>query len=72
MRWISRTPDQDCLGIVLPSTAGPEGYTVEKARGNVLSQGGGKTIRWDVEAGLFLPAEAKDMEARIRRILKDQ
>ncbi len=69
VRWISRTPDQDCLGIVLPSTAGPEGYTVEKAKGNVQSLGGGKTIRWDMEAGLLLPAEAKDMEERILRIL---
>jgi len=38
----------------------------------VLSLDGGKTIHWDIEAGLLRPAEAKDMEARIRRILKDQ
>jgi hypothetical protein len=69
VRWISRTADQDCLGIVLPATAGPEGYTVEKAKGNVLSLGGGKTIRWDLEAGLLLPAEARAMEERIDRIL---
>jgi hypothetical protein len=43
---------------------------VEKARGNVLSLGGGKTMRWDLEAGLLLPVEAREMEDRISRILK--
>ncbi len=70
VRWISRTPDQDCLGIVLPATAGPEGYTIEKAKGDVLALGGGQRIRWDIEAGLLTPAEAHEMEERIRRILK--
>jgi hypothetical protein len=69
VRWISRTPDQDCLGIVLPATAGPEGYTVEKSKGNVLSLQGGGSMRWDLEAGLLVPAEAREMEQRIRRIL---
>jgi hypothetical protein len=69
LRWISRTPDQDCLGMVLPATAGAEGYTVEKAKGKVQSLGGGKTITWNVEAGLLLPAEAKEMDGRIRQIL---
>ena len=35
VRWISRTPDQDALGMCLPATAEPEGYHVEKAKGNV-------------------------------------
>ena len=33
VRWISRTPDQDTLGIILPATAESEGYTAEKAKG---------------------------------------
>ena len=35
VRWICRTPDQDALGLVLPATAEPEGYTAEKAKGNI-------------------------------------
>ena len=35
VRWICRTPDQDALGLLLPATAEPEGYTAEKAKGNV-------------------------------------
>jgi len=35
-RWICRTPDQQGLGIVFPSTAGVEGYTAEKAKGRIV------------------------------------
>lgn len=69
VRWISRTADQDCLGIVLPATAEPEGYTAEKAKGNVRSLAGGATVRFDMEAGLLTPPQARDMEALIGRIL---
>ncbi len=41
VRWISRTPDQDCFGLCLPSTAEPDGYHAEKAKGNVRSLAGG-------------------------------
>jgi len=69
VRWISRTPDQDCLGIVLPATAEPEGYAAEKAKGNVLSLAGGASVRYEIEAGLLAPAEAKAEEAAIQAIL---
>ena len=35
VRWMTRTEDQDAIGIVLPSTAEANGFTVENARGNV-------------------------------------
>ena len=35
VRWICRTPDQDALGIADPATAEPEGYSAEKAKGNL-------------------------------------
>jgi hypothetical protein len=69
VRWISRTPDQDCLGIVLPATAEPEGYAAEKAKGNVQSLAGGDSVRYEIEAGLLTPAEAKTEEAAITSIL---
>ena len=69
VRWISRTPDQDCLGIVLPATAEPEGFTAEKAKGNVRSLAGGAAARFELEAGLLDPEQAKKMEAAIGRIL---
>lgn len=56
VRWISRTPDQDCLGIVLPATAEPEGYSAEKAKGNVQVLEAGATWSCDMWAG-WLPAD---------------
>lgn len=64
VRWISRTPDQDCLGAVLPATAEPEGYTAEKEKGNVKTIAAG--ARWETtyEAGILTAAEA-EAEARL-------
>jgi hypothetical protein len=69
VRWISRTADQDCLGIVLPATAEPEGYAAEKAKGNLLCLGAGATATFEYEAGLLTPAEAKAEEKAIAEIL---
>jgi hypothetical protein len=35
VRWFSRNIDQDALGLLLPATAEADGYTAEKAKGNV-------------------------------------
>jgi len=69
VRWISRTPDQDALGIVLPATAEPEGYLAEKAKGNIRVLPAGGSVRFDMEAGYLTPKEAGEMEARIEQIL---
>jgi hypothetical protein len=37
VRWISRTSDQDALGIILPSTSGVEGRAAEGAKGRVVT-----------------------------------
>jgi hypothetical protein len=69
VRWISRTPDQDCLGIVLPSTAEPEGYTAEKAKGNVKLLGPGESWACDMWAGALDATGAATMEERIRELV---
>jgi len=69
VRWISRTPDQDCLGIVLPATAEPEGYTAEKAKGNLKILPGGETWRCDLLAGYLAPTAAQLQETAIRSLL---
>ncbi|MBX6321012.1 MAG: DUF4432 family protein [Rhodospirillaceae bacterium] len=35
VRWISRTGDEEALGLMLPATAEADGYTAEKAKGNL-------------------------------------
>ena len=70
IRWISRTPDQDCFGLCLPATAEPEGYTAEKAKGNVRSLAGGASVRFEMEAGYLAPAEAAQMAEEINALMR--
>ncbi|MCB9138430.1 MAG: DUF4432 family protein [Caldilineaceae bacterium] len=68
VRWISRTPDQDALGMVLPATAEPEGYSAEKAKGNVKVLDPGAAFFCAMEIGV-LPADQAAAEAEeIRQI----
>jgi hypothetical protein len=70
VRWISRTADQDCLGIVLPATAEPEGYHAEKAKGNIRTLAAGQSARFDMEAGYLSSGEAAELETVIGGILE--
>ncbi len=68
IRWICRTPDQDAIGMAFPSTSEVEGYTAEKAKGQVVSLEGGKSWRIDMRMGLLTSTEAKAMADRISRM----
>lgn len=68
VRWICRTPDQDALGLLLPATAEPEGYSAEKAKGNVKVLGPGQTWRCEYELGALEPDQARQVEDLINRI----
>jgi hypothetical protein len=63
VRWICRTGDQDALGMVLPATAEPEGYTAEKSKGNLLVLPPQGCFHFDLEMGV-LPAAAAQQVAR--------
>jgi hypothetical protein len=69
VRWICRTPDQDALGMVLPATAEPEGYTAEKAKGNVKLLGAGASYHCAMIAGVLTIDEARAMEGKIEAIV---
>ena len=69
MRWVSRTPDQDGLGVAFPSTSEVEGHAAEKAKGQVVELGGGETWRIDMRIGHLTKAETVDVIALIDRIL---
>ena len=69
VRWISRTADQDCLGIILPATAEPEGYTAEKAKGNIKVLPPGGEFHCQMEIGALSPAEATELAEKIKQIL---
>ena len=69
VRWISRTADQQCLGIILPATAEPEGYSAEKAKGNIKVLPAGDEFHFELEVGALPPAEAKPMAEKIAQIV---
>ncbi|MEQ1768569.1 MAG: DUF4432 family protein [Devosia sp.] len=58
LRWITRTPEMDALGLMLPATAEADGYIAEKAKGNVRSLAPGAGFRCSVSFGALDPAAA--------------
>jgi hypothetical protein len=69
VRWISRTPDQDCLGIVLPATAEPEGFSAERSKGNIKTLEPHGTFTFDLEIGALLEAQTAQIEASIASLI---
>ena len=68
VRWITRTPNQDAIGIYLPATAEANGYTAEKAKGNVLSIEAGKSFECSLAFGALNRTDAEEMWAKIVKV----
>jgi hypothetical protein len=69
VRWICRTADQDALGLALPATAEPEGYSAEKAKGHIKVIPAGGSYHCEMEMGLLEAAAAAALEARINKMI---
>jgi len=69
VRWICRTADQDALGLVLPATAEPEGFSAEKEKGNVRVLGPKESIQMSFRFGSLTAAEAIAQTDRIQKIV---
>jgi hypothetical protein len=69
VRWICRTADQEAIGIVLPATAEPEGYSAEKAKGNLKTIPAQGRFTGEMLIGALGPAQTKEIQATIDRIL---
>lgn len=65
VRWISRGADHDALGLMLPATAGADGFTAEKAKGNVLTVPPEGTYTCSFSFGALGPGEAEKMRSKI-------
>ncbi|MFP4331230.1 MAG: DUF4432 family protein [Spirochaetaceae bacterium] len=70
VRWICRTTDQQGLGIVLPATAEPDGYTKEKEKGNVKRLAPGGRFETSFELGALEKDEAREYSRRISELLE--
>ena len=68
VRWICRTPDKDALGLVLPSTAEPEGKRAEMAKGNVRELEGGGEWCCEYVLGTLDAEEVGAVEEKIAEI----
>ena len=69
-RWISRTEDQAGLGLAVPATCDPEGYTAEKNKGNIKEIPARTSVSFSVAAGCLEKEEAKEMEGLIDQLVK--
>ena len=69
VRWISRTPDNDAIGIVLPATAGADGYSAEKAKGNIKILPSGGSVSFSFQTGLLTPDQARELAQRIEAVM---
>ncbi|WDR04748.1 DUF4432 family protein [Devosia rhodophyticola] len=57
VRWITRAPERQALGIILPATAGPEGRAAAKAAGHLLYLQPGQTFSTEIRFGALSQAE---------------
>lgn len=69
VRWMTRIGDQDALGLLLPATAEVDGYTAEKAKGNLKLIPPQGSFHCDLEFGALDRAEAAGLRARIDKLM---
>lgn len=65
IRWISRTKNEDAIGLLLPCTAEHRGYSMEKEKGNIVTLSAGEKIEFHVEAGLLNPLDVVEIKRKI-------
>lgn len=66
MRWISRTEDEQALGMVLPATAEHKGYLYCKERGYEKILNKNQTVTYHIKAGILSPDESDKMKNKIK------
>jgi len=68
-RWIMRTKDQEALGLALPATCDPEGYTAEKKKGNIKYIEEYGSVKFNLFAGYLNKEETQNIRDRLKNIL---
>ena len=69
VRWMTRNADQDALGLFLPGTAEADGYTAEKAKGNVKVIAPRESFRCELSFGALTKTEAGALQAKIASVM---
>lgn len=68
VRWMLKHQDQQVIGMALPATCDPEGYTAEKKKGNVRTLEPLSKSTFAVRTGYLDRAKTKEMEQTIRSL----
>jgi len=68
VRWISRTGNEDSMGMILPATSEAMGYTYAKETGQVKLLAGDATLVFDIEAGYITADKAAEVRKKIAAI----
>ncbi|MCW5706895.1 DUF4432 family protein [Shinella sp.] len=62
VRWLSRTLDQECLGLALPGTAHPVGLKRIRENGQMIVLAGGQAFDWGFELGCLSANELREWQ----------
>ncbi len=68
IRWISRTGDEDSMGMVLPATAEHFGYSYAKRNGQMKILPPYAKLNFSIEAGWIDKEKADEIEKKIKKI----
>jgi Domain of unknown function (DUF4432) len=70
LRWLCQTPSESALGLLLPATAEAEGYTAEKAKGNIRLLPPQGELHCSLEFGALDASGAREMRERIESVMQ--
>ena len=65
IRWISRTTDEDALGMVLPATAEHKGYLYCKENGQERYLNKNEKVSYHITTGILSPDETNEIKNKI-------
>ena len=68
IRWISRTGDEDAMGMLLPATADHKGRTEAARRGLLKTLAPGARVNFSLRAGCLSADDAEKMKTRIKSL----
>lgn len=68
IRWISRTCDEDSMGMVLPATSEHLGYVYAKENGQIKTLGANEKLEFYIEAGYLDKDDSEIIREKVNRI----
>lgn len=69
VRWISRTQNEDAMGMVLPATAEHIGYENAKATGQLKVLGANEKLAFYMDVGYLEKTDADKIKAKIEKLI---